>query len=91
MVVHVFGAVSSPSSCIYALKKTEEDFGNRFPTVAAAVHNKIYVDNYLDSTETEDEVIEKIHPSSIPCLELQGAVLGVRLCPSRTRYLLDIL
>ena len=60
MVVHVFGAVSSPSSCIYALKKTTEDFGNRFPTVAAAVHNNIYVDNHLDSTETEEEAIEKI-------------------------------
>ena len=35
IVVHVFGAVSSPSSCIYALKKTAEDFGNRFPTIAA--------------------------------------------------------
>ena len=48
MVVHFFGAVSSPSNCIFALKKTAEDFRNRFQTVAAAVHSNIYVDNYLD-------------------------------------------
>ena len=50
MAVHVFGAVSSPTTCIYALRKTTEDFGSRFPTVAAVVLNNIYVDNYLDST-----------------------------------------
>jgi hypothetical protein len=58
MTVHIFGAVSSPTSCIYALRKTGEDFGSRYPLVADRILHNIYVDNYLDSTETEEEAIE---------------------------------
>ena len=63
MTVHVFGAVSSPTSCIYALRKTA-DFGSRFPDVADSVFKNIYVDNYLDSTETEEEAIAKLRDVS---------------------------
>jgi hypothetical protein len=58
MTVHIFGAVSSPTSCIYALRKTGEDFGSRYPLVADRILHNIYVDNYLDLTETEEEAIE---------------------------------
>ncbi|XP_045023763.1 uncharacterized protein LOC123468196 [Daphnia magna] len=64
MTVHVFGAVSSPTSCIYALRKTAEDFGSRFPGVADAVFKNMYVDNYLDSTETEGEAIARLRDVS---------------------------
>jgi hypothetical protein len=58
MTVHIFGAFSSPTSCIYALRKTGEDFGSRYPLVADRILHNIYVDNYLDLTETEEEAIE---------------------------------
>ena len=48
MKVHVFGAVLSPTSCIYALRKTAEDFGNQFPRVADAVLNNFYVEKKGD-------------------------------------------
>ncbi|XP_057380775.1 uncharacterized protein LOC130703305 [Daphnia carinata] len=59
MSVHVFGAVSSPTSCIFALRKTTEDFGPKFPTVDDLIVNTIYVDNYLGCTETEQEAITR--------------------------------
>lgn len=48
MTVHVFGAISSPTSCIFTLRKTAENFGSRFPNVAEVILNNIYLDNYLD-------------------------------------------
>lgn len=57
MTVHVFGAVSSLTSCIYALRRTAEDFGPQLTQAAERVWNNIYVDNYLDSAETEEEAI----------------------------------
>ncbi|XP_046632214.1 uncharacterized protein LOC124311889 [Daphnia pulicaria] len=57
MTVHVFGAVSSPTSCIYALRRTAEDFGPQYPGAAEKVLKNIYVDNYLDSANTEAEAI----------------------------------
>ena len=57
MTVHVFGAVSSPTSCIFALRRTAEDFGPKYPSAAERDLNNIYVDNYLDSAETEGEAI----------------------------------
>lgn len=83
MKVHVFGAVSSPTSCIYALRKTVEDFGNQFPHVADAVLNNIYVDNYLDSTETEQEAISKIRDVSA-LLKLGGFNMVQWLSSSRS-------
>jgi hypothetical protein len=57
MTVHFFGAVSFPTTCIFALRHTAEDFGHLYPNVANKVLNNIYVDNYLDCTETEEEAI----------------------------------
>jgi hypothetical protein len=57
MTVHIFGAVSSPTTCIFALRRTAEDFGHLYPNVANKVLSNIYVDNYLDCTETEEEAI----------------------------------
>ncbi|XP_057366727.1 uncharacterized protein LOC130687571 [Daphnia carinata] len=59
MTVHVFGAVSSPSTCLFALNKTAEDNKTKFPDAAASVKTSFYVDNYLDSFESEDEAIKR--------------------------------
>ena len=40
MNVHVFGAVSSPTSCIFALKKTADDNRKSFPEAAASVRRR---------------------------------------------------
>ena len=56
MTVHVFGAVSSPTTCLFILRKTAEDFGYLFPCVANKV-DEFYVDNYLDSVKSEEEAI----------------------------------
>ena len=42
MAVHIFGAVSSPTSCIFALRRTAEDFGHLYPHLASKVLSNIY-------------------------------------------------
>ncbi|XP_057368278.1 uncharacterized protein LOC130689295 [Daphnia carinata] len=59
MTVHVFGAISSRTSCIFALNKTVDDHRSQFPDVADSVRRNFYVDNYLDSFDSEDEVIQR--------------------------------
>ena len=57
MNVHIFGAVCSPAVCIATMRKTAEDHRSQFPDVADIVSKNFYVDNYLDSVETEEEAI----------------------------------
>jgi hypothetical protein len=83
MTVNIFGAVSSPTSCIYALRKMAEDFGSRFPDVADSVSKNIYVDNYLDSTETEEEAIARLRDVSA-LLKLGGFNMVQWLSSSRS-------
>ena len=59
MAVHIFGAVSSPTTCMFALNRCAEDHRHEFPDDADLVRSAFYVDNYLDSTETEIEAIER--------------------------------
>ena len=59
MTVHVFGAVSSPTTCLFALRQTAEDNHATFPVVADLVVTNFYVDNYLDSVDTEEEAINR--------------------------------
>ncbi|XP_057366140.1 uncharacterized protein LOC130687002 [Daphnia carinata] len=56
--VHVFGAISSSMSCIFVLNRTADDHRNQFPDVADSVRRNFYVDNYLNSFDSEDEVIK---------------------------------
>lgn len=52
MTVHLFGAASSPSCVIYALKKTAEECCH--PEVVDTIRNHFYVDDYLKSVSTEE-------------------------------------
>jgi hypothetical protein len=58
MAVHIFGAVSSPTSCIYALNRADDN-REQFPEAAASVRQAFYVDNYLDSFDSEEEVVQR--------------------------------
>ncbi|KAK6175033.1 hypothetical protein SNE40_013574 [Patella caerulea] len=61
MKVHIFGAVSSPSVCNYALLKTAEDnIENYKPNVIETVKRNFYVDDHLKSLKTEEEAIAHI-------------------------------
>ena len=59
MTVHVFGAKSSPSTCIFALNRTADDNREKYPAAADSVRKCFYVDNYMDSLESEDEVVKR--------------------------------
>ena len=60
MLVHIFGAGSSPSTCIHALNKTANDHADEYDEeVTNCVRKNFYVDNYLDSLASEDEAIER--------------------------------
>ena len=60
MMVHIFGAVCSPSKCCSVLRKIAEDNAEEFADVAKFVHENFYVDNYLDSVPTVEEAIHRI-------------------------------
>lgn len=57
MAVNTFGAVSSPTTCIFVLRKTAEDFGHRYPEVPILIKSNVYVDNYMACTENVEEAI----------------------------------
>lgn len=57
--VHLFGAVSSPSVCNYALRKTEEDNSEDFSQSArCSVFRNFYVDDLLKSVATVEEALD---------------------------------
>ena len=58
MVVHLFGATSSPSCASYALRKCAEDNQDLFSqTTADTVLNNFYVDDCLASVGSEEEAL----------------------------------
>jgi hypothetical protein len=68
MTRHVFGAVSSPTTCIFALRKTAEDNRHLYPKVADLVLSNTYVDNLLYSAENEEEAIRDAKDFKALCL-----------------------
>ena len=61
MRVHLFGAVSSPSVCNYALKRTADDHQKHFDQLTInTVHNNFYVDDCLQSVADEDHAVKLI-------------------------------
>ncbi|XP_057380666.1 uncharacterized protein LOC130703063 [Daphnia carinata] len=88
MTVHVFGAVSSPSTCLFALNKTAEDNSTKFPDAAASVRTSFYVDNYLDSFRSEEEAIKRARQLK-ELLQLGG--FNLTKCSSSSRRVLAAL
>lgn len=61
MVVHLFGAVSSPSIANFALKKTASDNEEEHGTlVADTMRKNFYVDDCLRSVSSEDAAVKLI-------------------------------
>ena len=68
MVVHLFGAVSSPSCANYVLQRTAEDNRDHFrPEVIDTILQNVYVDDCLKSMATEDEAILLIKELTTAC------------------------
>lgn len=58
MLVHIFGATSSPSVATFALQKCASDFGSEFtPEAARTVFKNFYVDDCIKSTIDEDGAV----------------------------------
>ena len=61
MVVHLFGAASSPSCANYALQRTADDFGDGFDAqTVKTVKENFYVDDMLKSVKCEDEAVKLV-------------------------------
>ena len=59
MLVHIFGATSSPSICGYALRRTAADNSEGFSSETVdAVMRDFYVDDLLKSFETTSQAVE---------------------------------
>lgn len=70
MVVHLFGATSSPSVASYALRRTAEDRrGTAAPEAVETVLRNFYVDDCLKSVATEEEAVVLVKSLRDLCAE----------------------
>ncbi|XP_050951513.1 uncharacterized protein LOC127154148 [Labeo rohita] len=70
MMVHLFGATSSPSCASYALRKTAEDRKDVAPQKAVeTVLYNFYVDDCLRSVSTEQEAVDLVKDIRVLCSE----------------------
>lgn len=68
MLVHIFGAVSSPSCAIFVLQKTDTGNENCFPPqVAETVQYNFYVDDRVKSVVNEPEAIQLVKDLTVLC------------------------
>lgn len=68
MKVHLFGAVSSPSSANFALRQTANDNSSCFDQeVVSTIENIFYVDDCLKSLETENEAVDLVRDLTCVC------------------------
>ena len=59
MNVHPFGKVDSPCCCLWALKKTATNcITNITARAKEAITENFYMDNYLNSFNTQSEAME---------------------------------
>ena len=62
MLVHLFGATSSPVCANYCLRRVADDFGSEFDfKVTETVKKNFYVDDYLCSVSTEEDAITLVN------------------------------
>ncbi|XP_035257600.1 uncharacterized protein LOC118218934 [Anguilla anguilla] len=68
MLVHLFGAVSSPSCANFALRQTARDNKSMFhPKVISTIENNFYVDDCLKSLPSEQEAVELVKELTSLC------------------------
>ena len=82
MTVQVFGAVSSPPSCFFALRHTVETNRNMFPDVSDKLKDNFYDDNLLDSFDNEEQAI-KFSRNAIKSLAMGGFRLNQWISSSK--------
>ncbi|XP_044751740.1 uncharacterized protein LOC123311734 [Coccinella septempunctata] len=58
MVAMIFGAVSSPTSAQFVMRKNAAEFKQSYPKAFKAITERHYVDDYLDSFDTIEEAKE---------------------------------
>jgi len=62
MKVHLFGGVWSPSCCSFVLRRTAEDFRDKFDEeVTETVLSDLYVDECLKSVDSVERAIHIVH------------------------------
>jgi hypothetical protein len=59
MQVQVFGLVSSPTSCLYALQYAADEY-KKSKEVGKIIRESFYVDNFIDSFDTEQQAIATV-------------------------------
>ncbi|XP_049885438.1 uncharacterized protein LOC126380224 [Pectinophora gossypiella] len=64
MTSMIFGATSSPCSANYVLRRNADEFRDTYPEAVSAVHDKHYMDDYLDSVSTVAEARKLIEEVS---------------------------
>ena len=65
MMVHLFGATSSPSCAVFSLRQTAHDYGSEFdPDISNVVHHNFYVDDCLCSVLSVKEGIKIVNSTS---------------------------
>ena len=68
---HIFGAKDSPTCSNFALQRTASDNETNYPDAALAVKLKFYMDDYLDSVESEEKAVERAK-ELVALLEIGG-------------------
>ena len=61
MNVVIFGAKSSPCTATYVLRRCANDGRTQYPEAADKVSTRFYMDDFLDSVDTEDEGRELVN------------------------------
>ena len=71
MMVHLFGATSSPSCAAFSLRQTAHDYGSEFdPDISNVVHHNFYVDHCLCSVSSVQEGVKIV--TQLPQLLQKG-------------------
>lgn len=83
MLVHLFGAVSTPSCASFALRRTAEDNSHFRPQVTNAVMHHFYVDDCLVSLPTTSEAMQ-LRSDLVDLCSLGGFHLTKWVSNSRT-------
>ncbi|XP_045031860.1 uncharacterized protein LOC116918548 [Daphnia magna] len=82
-MVHIFGAVSSPTVCRFALQHLGKDAPEHLKEVARRIRSSFYVDNLLSSFDEVDEGVS-ISQKLVELLKLGGFDLVQFLSSSRS-------